>query len=82
MIKQYIEMAGFTEEDVKVYSMLKDDASKLNWAKNNVNRITNDFMQATKGIMSKERGSYSSKRSKAYNMLSMLFTVSYMDKDI
>lgn len=79
MIKQYIEMAGFTEDDVKVYSMLKDDASKLNWAKNNINRMTNDFMQATKGIMSIERGSYTSKRSKAYNMLSMLFTVSYMN---
>lgn len=76
MIKQYIEMAGFTEEDVKVYSMLKDDASKLNWAKNNISRMTNDFMQATKGIMSAERGSYTSKRSKAYNMLSMLFAVS------
>lgn len=82
MIKQYIEMAGFTEEDVKVYSMLKDDASKFNWAKNNINRMSNDFMQATKNIMAIERGSYSSKRSKAYNMLSMLFTVSYMDKDI
>lgn len=80
MIKQYIEMAGFTEEDVKVYSMLKDDASKLNWAKNNISRMTNDFMQATKGIMSKERGSYSSKRSKAYNMLSMLFWVSCMEE--
>ena len=79
MIKQYIEMAGFTEDDVKVYSMLKDDASKFNWAKNNINRMTNDFMQATKGIMSIERGSYSSKRSKAYNMLSMLFTVSCME---
>lgn len=76
MIKQYIEMAGFTEEDVKVYSKLKDDDSKINWAKNNINRMTNDFMQATKGIMSSERGSYSSKRSKAYNMLSMLFAVS------
>ena len=79
MIKQYIEMAGFTEDDVKVYSMFKDDASKLNWAKNNINRMTNDFMKATKGIMSIERGSYTSKRSKAYNMLSMLFTVSYMN---
>lgn len=79
MIKQYIEMAGFTEDDVKVYSMLKDDASKLNWAKNNISRMTNDFIKATKGIMSIERGSYTSKRSKAYNMLSMLFTVSYME---
>lgn len=79
MIKQYIKMAGFTEEDIKVYSMLKDDASKLNWAKNNISRMTNDFMQATKNIMAIERGSYSSKRSKAYNMLSMLFTVSYME---
>lgn len=79
MIKQYIEMAGFTEDDVKVYSMLKDDASKLNWAKNNISRMTNDFMKATKNIMAIERGSYSSKRSKAYNMLSMLFTVSYME---
>lgn len=79
MIKQYIEMAGFTEEDVKVYSMLKDDASKFNWAKNNISRMSNDFMQATKNIMAIERGSYSSKRSKAYNMLSMLFTVSYME---
>lgn len=79
MIKQYIEMAGFTEEDVKVYSMLKDDASKFNWAKNNISRMTNDFMQAIKNIMAIERGSYSSKRSKAYNMLSMLFTVSYME---
>ena len=79
MLKQYIEMAGFTEEDVKVYSMLKDDVSKYNWAKNNINRMTNDFMQATKNIMAIERGSYSSKRSKAYNMLSMLFTVSYME---
>jgi len=79
MIKQYIEMAGFTEDDVKVYSMLKDDASKLNWAKNNISRMTNDFMKATKGIMSIERGSYTSKRSKAYNMLSMLFSVSYME---
>lgn len=79
MIKQYIEMAGFTEEDVKVYSMLKDDASKFNWAKNNISRMSNDFMQATKNIMTIERGSYSSKRSKAYNMLSMLFTVSYME---
>ncbi|MBR3387952.1 MAG: hypothetical protein IKG84_06965 [Bacteroidales bacterium] len=79
MIKQYIEMAGFTEEDVKVYSMLKDDASKFNWAKNNINRMTDNFMQATKNIMAIERGSYSSKRSKAYNMLSMLFTVSYME---
>lgn len=73
-------MAGFTEEDVKVYSMLKDDASKLNWAKNNISRMTNDFMQATKNIMAIERSSYSSKRSKAYNMLSMLFTVNYMEK--
>ena len=79
MIKQYIEMAGFTEEYVKVYSMLKDDASKFNWAKNNINRMTDNFMQATKNIMAIERGSYSSKRSKAYNMLSMLFTVSYME---
>ena len=79
MIKQYIEMAGFTEEDVKVYSMLKDDASKFNWAKNNINRMSNDFMLATKNIMAIERGSYSSKRSKAYNMLSMLFTVSCME---
>lgn len=79
MIKQYIEMAGFTEEDVKVYSMLKDDDSKFNWAKNNISRMSNDFMQATKGIMSKERGSYSSKRSKAYSMLSMLFWVSCME---
>ena len=79
MLKQYIEMAGFTEEDVKVYSMLKDDVSKYNWAKNNINRMTNDFMQATKNIMAIERGSYSSKRSKAYNMLSMLFTISYME---
>ncbi len=80
MIKQYIEMAGFTEEDVKVYSMLKDDASKFNWAKNNISRMSNDFMQATKGIMSKERGSSSSKRSKAYSMLSMLFWVSCMEE--
>lgn len=79
MIKQYIEMAGFTEEDVKVYSLLKDDASKFNWAKNNISRMTSDFMQATKNIMTIERGSYSSKRSKAYNMLSMLFTVRYMN---
>lgn len=79
MIKQYVEMAGFTEDDVKVYSMLKDDTSKINWAKNNVSRMSNDFMKATKGIMSIERGSYTSKRSKAYNMLSMLFTVSYME---
>ena len=79
MIKQYIEMAGFTEEDVKVYSMLKDDASKFNWAKNNISRMTNDFMKVTKNIMAIERGSYSSKRSKAYNMLSMLFTVKYME---
>lgn len=79
MIKQYIEMAGFTEEDVKVYSMFKDDASKFNWAKNNISRMTNDFMKATKNIMSIERGSYSSKRSKTYNMLSMLFTVRYMN---
>lgn len=79
MIKQYIEMAGFTEEDVKVYSMFNDDASKFNWAKNNISRMTNDFMRATKNIMVIERGSYSSKRSKAYNMLSMLFTVSYME---
>ena len=80
MIKQYIEMAGFTDEDVKVYSMLKDDASKFNWAKNNISRMTTDFMQATKNIMTAERGSYSSKRSKAYNMLSMLFTVSCMEE--
>lgn len=73
-------MAGFTEEDVKVYSMLKDDASKFNWAKNNISRMTNDFTQATKNIMAIERGSYSSKRSKAYNMLSMLFWVSCMEE--
>lgn len=79
MIKQYIEMAGFTEEDVKVYSRLSDDASKFNWAKNNISRMTSNFMRATKNIMAIERGSYSSKRSKAYNMLSMLFTVSYMN---
>lgn len=79
MIKQYIEMAGFTEEDVKVYSMLKDDASKFNWAKNNISRMTNDFMQSIKNITGIERGSYSSKRSKAYNMLSMLFAVKYME---
>ena len=79
MIKQYIEMAGFTEEDVKLYSTLKDDASKFNWAKNNISRMTNDFMKATKNIMAIERGSYSSKRSKAYNMLSMLFTVNCMN---
>lgn len=76
MIKQYIEMAGFTEDDVNVYSKLKDDASKFNWAKNNINRMTTDFTKAIKNIMTTERGSYSSKRSKAYNMLSMLFTVS------
>lgn len=80
MIKQYIEMAGFTEEDVKAYSMLKDDASKFNWAKNNISRMTNDFMQSIKNITAIERGSYSSKRSKAYNMLSMLFTVSCMEE--
>lgn len=80
MIKQYIEMAGFTEEDVKLYSIFKDDASKFDWAKNNINRMSNDFMQATKNIMTIERGSYSSKRSKAYNMLSMLFTVSCMEE--
>ena len=80
MIKQYIEMAGFTDEDVKVYSMLKDDASKFNWAKNNISRMTTDFMLATKNIMSIERGSYSSKRSKAYNMLSMLFNVSCIEE--
>lgn len=80
MIKQYIEMAGFTDEDVKVYSKLKDDASKFNWAKNNISRMSNDFMQATKNIMAIERGSYSSKRSKAYNMLSMLFWVSCMEE--
>ena len=75
MIKQYIEMAGFTEEDVKVYSMLKDDASKFNWAKNNINRMTDNFMQATKNIMAIERGSYSSKRSKAYNMFIHLYSI-------
>ena len=80
MLKQYIEMAGFTEEDVKVYSMFKDDASKFNWAKNNISRMTNDFMQSIKNIMAIERGSYSSKRSKAYNMLSMLFTASCMEE--
>ena len=80
MIKQYIEMAGFTEDDVKAYSMLKDDASKLNWAKNNVNRMTNDFRKAIRNIMATEIGSYSSKRSKAYNMLSMLFFVSHIEE--
>lgn len=78
MIKKYIELAGFNDEDIKVFSRLKDDESKINWAKDNIYRMTDDFMTAVKNISASERGSYTSKRSKAYNMLSMLYMVKYM----
>lgn len=78
MIKEYIELAGFNDEDIKEFSKLKNDDDKINWAKDNIYRMTGDFMTAVKNISALERGSYTSKRSKAYNMLSMLYTVKYM----